>query len=133
MNKPFKTCTICGHRWEHLSDLVRDENLYINGYQASLSHSQEGFFLLTHTLDHCGTTIAVPATHLRPLYAGPHHNIKMAFTERCRGHCFYEDPLCTCGSECDMRWARDIVQILKSHGSEELFEYLKKNGAPVAA
>lgn len=119
MDKPFKICTICTHHWENLIDLIRDNNLYINGYQASFDDSMQGLFLFTHDVEECGTTFAITAGSLLDLYDGPAYTVHMALTERCDGHCLRQDDFDPCYNECDMRWARDILQILKNHGPEE--------------
>ncbi len=120
----FKTCTVCAHCWPRIVDLIRDESLYINGYQASFSDSREGLFLFTHDIDGCGTTLAISAGALKKLYTGPEHTIHMAYTERCEGHCMHGDDLAPCTNDCDMRWARDILQVLKAHGPEERLKAL---------
>lgn len=125
MKNDFKTCTICKSKWLNLIDLVRDKDLYLNGYQASFSESHEGLFLLTHDVDDCGTTMAIKAGDLIDLYDGPKHTIHMAYTEKCDGHCLDSTDMEPCTNECDMRWAREILQILKNHGPEKLLEKIK--------
>lgn len=127
MSEPFKTCTICACRWNQMADLIQDRDLFVNGYQASFDDAYEGLFLFTHTVEGCGTTFSVPASALRNLYDGPDHTIHMSFTDRCEGHCMYEADLAPCANECDMRWARDIIQVLKNHGPEEFLKRLKKS------
>lgn len=133
MDKAFKTCTICAQRWQEMFDLIRDEDLYVNGYQASFNDACEGLFLFTHDVDGCGTTFGVHAGSLEELYKGPKHTIHMAFTEQCDGHCLYEDDLAPCSNECDMRWVRDILQVLRNHGKEELLKRLEESRNPEAA
>lgn len=126
----FKTCTVCAHRWPRIADLVRDESLYINGYQASFSDAHEGLFLVTHTVDGCGTTLAIMAGALKKLYTGPEHTFRMAFTERCPGRCLHQDDLGPCSNDCDMRWVRDVLQVLRQHGPEELLKVLDASAHP---
>ena len=84
----FKTCTLCAHRWETVADLIRDNNLVVNGYQPSFSNSREGLFLLTHVVEGCGTTIGLHAGYLLNLYARSGHQVEnVAYTGHCDGHC----------------------------------------------
>jgi hypothetical protein len=133
MDQTFKTCTICSQRWDNMLDLIRDENLFINGYQASFNDAHEGLFMFTHTVNGCGTTFAIPAGKLTQLYNGPEHTIHMAYTEQCAGHCQHEEDLSPCPNDCSMRWARDILQILINHGPDELLEQLLKPSNDEAA
>lgn len=117
---PFKTCPSCHHHWQTADDLIQDRNLLVNGYQASFDDSLEGLFLLTHEVEGCGTTFAVKAGSLKYLYDGPEYTVHMALTEECEGHCLDNSDLEPCKNECDMRWARDILQILRNHGIVEI-------------
>lgn len=114
MEKAFKVCSACAHRWAQLEDWMQDENLYLNGYQASFDDVHEGLFLFTHTVEGCGTTLAIPAGKFRALYDGPAHPGSLAFTEKCNNHCVHEDDFESCNNECRMKWIRDILQILKN-------------------
>ena len=129
MKNSFKTCTTCSYHWDSLSDFIRDRNLELNGYQAAFNDAQEGLFLLTHNAAGCGTTLAIPAKSLISLYEGPEHMIHMAFTDRCDGHCMYENDYKPCFNECDMKWARDIIQILRDHGPEAFLKNLEEADA----
>ncbi|MBN2685799.1 MAG: hypothetical protein JXR40_11020 [Pontiellaceae bacterium] len=126
MSEPFKTCPRCAYCWHRMVDLIRDKNLVINGYQASFKDTGEGLFLFTHTVDGCGTTFSIPARALKKLYDGPEYTIHMALTERCKGHCLNDIDLEPCSVECDMKWARDIIQVLKNHGPEEVLKKLEE-------
>lgn len=128
MQKPFKICTTCGRRWENIGDMVRDPTLYVNGYQASFEDSREGLFLLTHNVAGCGTTLALKAGKLMPLYGGPKYSVNMAFAEGCEGHCFDLIDASACQNDCAMRWVLEILQILKAHGPEEKLITLMEAG-----
>ncbi len=127
MESTFKTCTVCARRWIKMIDLIRDGDLRVNGYQASFNDAHEGLFMLTHEADGCGTTLAIKAGDLAELYDGPEHGVHMAYTERCEGHCLNGHDLEACGNDCDMKWARDILQVLKNHGPEELLAKLEES------
>lgn len=122
MDSIFKECPACSHYWESMVDLIRDGDLFVNGYQASFNDAHEGLFLLTHNISDCGSTLAIPAGRLKELYDGPEHMVHMAYTDRCQGHCLVEDDFAPCTNECDMKWARDVLQILKNHGPEEFLK-----------
>lgn len=119
MDKPFKRCTCCDYRWENEMDLIRDRNLFVNGYQASFENSLEGLFFFTHDVEGCGTTIAIRAGDFYQLYDGPEHIVNMAHTGRCFGYCLSGDDQGECPNPCEMCWARDILKILRNHGSDE--------------
>ena len=125
MEKAFKICPNCSYRWNSMTDFIRDRNLELNGYQASFNDTHDGLFMVTHNMAGCGTTLAIPAKSLTSLYDGPEHMIHMAFTDRCDGHCMYEKDYAPCFKECDMKWARDILQILRDHGPESLLKKLE--------
>ena len=115
----FKTCSLCAHRWETVSDLIRDDNLIVNGYQPSFSKNREGLFLLTHVVEGCGTTIALQAGSLLQLYGGSKVSKQsVAYTGHCSGNCQIYGEMVECSSHCPMRWAHDIIEILKSHRPE---------------
>jgi len=114
--KGFKTCTTCSKEWGKIIDFIKDHKLDINGYQASFDESVEGLFMFTHTTDQCGTTLASKTGNFRFLYDGPDYKINNAYSETCEGHCQRVNDIEPCTQECSMRWARDILQILREHG-----------------
>lgn len=124
MVKVFKKCACCGNTWTSLSDLVRDEQVKIIGYQAAFSDSYEGLFFFSHRARECGTTIALPVSCFVNLYKGPEYTTQLACTELCGGLCqsFYDFGVCS--NECDMRWVRDIIAVLENRGPEELLARL---------
>lgn len=125
MIEDFKTCPSCSHCWRTIEDLILDKDLALNGYQASFDDIHEGLFLLTHNVAGCGTTLAIPASRLKSLCDGYEHKAHMEFTSSCEGHCMHEGDFDSCSNECDMRWARDIMQVLKNHGPEEFLKKLR--------
>ncbi len=129
----YKKCTCCAHCWKEPEDLVLDESLYINGYQASFKNADEGLFFVTHMVDGCGTTLAIPAGSLKDLYTGPEYATCMALTDLCDGHCLDRDDLAPCPNHCSMRWVRDILQLLKNHGPRELLEERMASKKPETA
>ncbi|MFZ4619079.1 MAG: hypothetical protein ACOYNS_00860 [Bacteroidota bacterium] len=68
-NQSFKQCSLCNTVWQTKDDFLTDPNLRLNGYQfTSLkfqNSSRGGVLLFTHTLEECGTTLAVYAQILK--------------------------------------------------------------------
>ncbi len=124
MVKAFKKCTCCGNAWENLIDLIRDEQVQIIGYQPAFSDSYEGLFFFAHRDKECGTTIAIPVSCFANLYEGPEYTRQLACTELCNGLCqsFYD--FGGCSKECEMRWVRDILEVLVNRGPEEVLARL---------
>jgi hypothetical protein len=87
MAKIFKKCTCCGNVWKSLSDLIRDKQVHIIGYQAAFSDSYEGLFFFAHRASECGTTIALPVSCFLNLCDGPKYAAQLAGTENCNGLC----------------------------------------------
>ena len=126
MAKSFKKCTCCGNEWKNLNDLIRDEQVQIIGYQAAFTDSYEGLFFFAHRSKECGTTIAIPVSCFATLYEGPDYTEQLACTELCNGLCqsFYD--FGGCSKECEMRWVRDIIEVLINRGPEEVLARLDK-------
>lgn len=112
---PFKTCSKCAYVWVSLRDVVVDEAIEVNGYQASFEAPEEGLVLVTHNAGQCQTTLAMVARELRPLYDGPDYPERKALTDECSRHCLYEGKLEVCEAECDMAWVRRALQYLRRH------------------
>ena len=126
MAKSFKKCTCCGTEWKNLNDLIRDEQVQIIGYQAAFTDSYEGLFFFAHRTKECGTTIAIPVSCFATLYEGPDYTEQLACTELCNGLCqsFYD--FGGCSKECEMRWVRDIIEVLINRGPAEVLARLDK-------
>ena len=126
MAKSFKKCTCCGSEWNHLNDLIRDEQVQIIGYQAAFTDSYEGLLFFAHDASDCGTTIAIPVSCFTALSEGPECSAQLACTELCNGLCqsFYD--FGECSKECQMRWVRDIIEVLINRGPDEVLARLDK-------
>lgn len=118
-HQPFKQCRVCQHCWNELSDLVKDRSLDIAGYQASFKSVEEGLILFTHLDDNCHSTLAVKAKELKELYFGPAFLVHNTGKADCKGHCLDSSDLEPCAAECDMRWVREVLQVLRSHEMPE--------------
>ena len=79
----------------------------------------EGLFFFAHRAKECGTTIAVPVSCFAKLSEGPEYTAQLAATELCTGLCqtFYDFGVCS--KDCEMRWVRDIIEVLVNRGPEE--------------
>ena len=120
----FKKCACCDNEWEYLTDLIRDEQVQLIGYQAAFSDSYEGLFFFSHRAEECGTTIAIPVSCFANLYDGPAYQAHLECTEQCNGLCqsFYD--FGACPKECNMRQVRDIIKVLVNRGPEEILARL---------
>lgn len=63
----FKNCTLCGKIWESKEKFLNDDSLNFNGHMINtkkirLGLRQEGLLIFTHHTDHCGTSLAIPAS-----------------------------------------------------------------------
>lgn len=111
----FKNCSRCEQRWRTCAEFVCDRDLETNGYQASLGHPEEGLILVTHVSGECGTTLAVLAEDLKPLYHGPLYTEFCGGGELCERHCVDEGDLEECAAPCAMSWVRVVLQYLRRH------------------
>ena len=114
-HQPFKQCRVCLRCWEELTNFVTDRSLEVNGYQASFDDVEEGLILFTHLEEGCHTTLAVRAGELKKLYSGPKYEMRNTGKESCEGHCLNTGDVGPCAAECDMRWVREVLQILRNH------------------
>lgn len=113
----FKTCSSCGTTWQSMKQFLEDKELVVEGYQASFSDSMDGLFLMTHSCEDCGSTLALKTGLFRELYHGPEFTEHRTNMPGCDGHCLNENDLEPCDQECDMRWVRDVLQMLKNYGA----------------
>lgn len=111
----FKRCSLCGKVWPQLADLVVDRDLQVTGYQACFVDPQMGLILVTHRVEGCGTTLALRVDTLRDLYDGPEHAESRTGQEFCRGYCLRHNILEECDVDCEMAWARTVLQWLRKH------------------
>ncbi len=125
----FKTCSLCETEWGDLVTFVRDEELTLKGYQPKFGSPENGLFLLTHSCEGCGSTLAIKAGMLKELHGGPFYDDLNVGKDGCERHCINQNSFEPCDQECSMRWVRDILQILKSNGAP--VEILSKNNTPL--
>ena len=111
----FKSCRVCGKKWDSLLDFVVDPLLRVEGYQAGFTDPNKGLIMVTHCEDGCGTTLAVQAELLKDLYDGPEHLERFTGKEPCRRYCLQRHLLQECDVHCDMAWVRHALQWLRNH------------------
>jgi hypothetical protein len=112
---PFKTCNMCQKTWLDAESFITDPSLKINGYQAYFDIPEDGLILFTHKAKGCGSTLAVPAGVFKPLHRGQKYLHRKNGTDVCAQHCNRVDDLDDCHAECEMRWVRDVLHILRNH------------------
>lgn len=111
----FKQCTVCGKVWPDIRDMVLDPELQVDGYQACFTDPQLGLILLTHRAPDCGNTLALVIKTLRVLYAGPVYSERQTGLEPCRDYCLRRNILEECDAECELAWARTVLQYFRRH------------------
>ncbi|MGI5816921.1 MAG: hypothetical protein ACOX9R_02370 [Armatimonadota bacterium] len=121
----FKQCSLCGHRWADLADVVVDRDLKVTGYQACFVSPEMGLVLMTHCVEDCGTTLALRVKALRELYDGPQYTELRAGQESCREYCLQHNILEECDVDCELAWMRSVLQYLRRH---ELPPHLRRRG-----
>ena len=126
----YKRCGLCHATWPSLTAFLRDPSVIIEGYQASFADPAGSLFLFTHD---CGTTLSLRADLLTNLSEHPIHFIRMTSSSSCPGYCLNDRSLAPCKNECDMRWARDIIQLLRKRSfppnMEELLGDIPESGS----
>ncbi len=109
--KPFMTCSNCGFIWKERDVFLKDDNVFIVGYQVNFVDTKAGFFLFNHI---CGTTFTLDVRVFADLYHGPVYHERLTGEESCPGHCLHKTNLEPCPSECECAYVREIIRILKN-------------------
>ena len=112
---PYKSCPLCGRIWHAPADMVCDQTLKLNGYQADVPNPEKGLLLFTHESDGCYSTIGVYAIDFRFMHDGiiyPECHFQQA---DCEGRCLDESDLEICHAHCCMAWVRDVIQYIRRH------------------
>ncbi len=106
-------CSGCNHVWKNRSEFLRDQNIVLNGYQVNFKDLQLGWFLFTHIVRSCNSTLSVPAGFFFDLYQGSIFEERKTVTEECPDYCLHQNNLERCPSACECAFVREIIQILK--------------------
>jgi hypothetical protein len=110
----FKTCPKCGFIWTTREAFLQDSSLEIIGYQVNFAELMGGVFLFNHS---CKTTLGLEVGAFEDLYKGPVFEEALVGTDNCPGHCLHEDSLKPCPAKCECAFAREIIQLFKTHSS----------------
>lgn len=112
---PFKICPLCKTAWNTREDLTHDPTVSVVGYQAIARSPEDGLFLFTHMTKDCRSTFAIPVREYRDFFAGTRYARALTGESECHGFCQDSNNLESCGAQCSMRWARDVLQFLRRH------------------
>jgi hypothetical protein len=111
----FKQCFGCGRTWGDLREFITDPRLTLHSYQTRFEDPEQGLIFVTHDIPGCGTTFAITAGLLRPLYRGPVWQECHKAQEDCLLLCVAPGQLEECDAECSMAWVRHALQYLRRH------------------
>lgn len=106
----FKICPSCGFRWESRDAFIKDENLTIIGYQASVKGLEAGIFLFNHS---CRGTLALNVASFMDLFQGSIFKERLTGSNDCPEYCLHKNDLSPCPAKCECASVREVIQILK--------------------
>lgn len=106
-------CSGCNYLWNNRSEFLEDQNIILNGYQVNFIDLTLGWFLFTHKVKSCNSTMALSATHFLDLYSGPIYQDRKTGTEECPEYCLHQDNLERCPSTCECAFVREIIQVVR--------------------
>jgi hypothetical protein len=112
----IKVCTNCGESWETMEDLLDDETLVINGYQANFKTPTEGLFIFTHKIPECQGSFAVKVNNFISLHPDPEKIAAFTpHTGKCEGYCETMESVDLCSEEnCRGRIVREVLQLVRN-------------------
>ena len=110
---PFKTCPLCHYDWQDRKKFLSDPNISLVGYQVNFGDLRAGFFLFTHEIPDCGTSMAIDAGKFTDMHDGPIFKERMEGTEACPGYCLHQTSLKPCPSHCECAYVLDVLQTVK--------------------
>lgn len=109
----FKTCGNCGACWQTRSEFVECRSIDLVGYQSNFEKIEEGLFLFNHTIDSCGSTLAIPVGKFDDLYDGKRYPEPKYGREECQKRCIDLFNLERCDQKCKYAYVREILHILR--------------------
>jgi hypothetical protein len=109
----FKACPMCNVSWATRKSFLDDSGLRLVGYQVNFEDLQAGFFLFNHDVAGCGTTIAVEAGQFLDMHSGPMFQERLDGKECCPRYCHRAQSLEPCPVQCECRYVRDVLQVVK--------------------
>lgn len=104
---------MCGFQWDTRDDLLSDESLELNGYQADFEKLEYGLFFFTHYVDGCKSTLAIPASEFLDLNTEKKYTQQKTFSEDCPQYCVDIHELRRCEAQCECAFVRNIITIIK--------------------
>jgi hypothetical protein len=110
---PFKECPGCRHLWPDRESFLSDTGLRAIGYQVNYGELNAGFFLFSHDVPGCGTSLAIKAGEFADMHKGPIFERRLANTDQCAGHCLHVKDLDPCPEKCECAYVRDVLQEVK--------------------
>ena len=123
----FKTCPMCGMKWENRETFLDDSELEFIGYQANFGLPEEGLFYFTHEAAGCGSTMAIQAEFFLSLYAGKRYTDIKMLSKECSRYCLNRDLLQRCEARCRYAYVREVSQIIKDRMQRSFDGYVKKD------
>lgn len=111
----FKSCPMCGRKWQNRQAFLDDPELEFIGYQANLGLPEEGLFYFTHIVAGCGSTMAIKVEFFLSLYTGKRYTDLKMLTKECPGHCLNRDLLQRCETRCRYAYVREVSDIIKNY------------------
>ncbi len=109
----FKTCPMCGKRWQCRDSFLDDATLNFNGYQPDFGTIKEGIFYFTHEMGHCGSTMAIKAEAFITLFKGKRYPESKKLSQECTEKCLNRKSLDRCPAHCLYAFVREVSQIIK--------------------
>jgi hypothetical protein len=112
---PFKICTTCSKQWETLEDFLADPELKLAGYQVAFENLKGGLFYFNHLHENCGTTLAIAVHEFTGLSDRPILALRGEQPGGCCPElCVRQGALDPCPVECECRWVREIMQVIRN-------------------
>lgn len=122
----FKICTSCKYEWKTLESFIGDHRLMLNGYQVNFGDPLNGFFLFTHQIPSCQSTISIPVNKFIPI--ARQQLVVQHFIPglgACPKLCLEEKNLSTCpNKECPGSRIRELLNVIKTKLNSTQIEHL---------
>lgn len=90
------------------------------GYQANFGNLVAGYFLFSHDIPECGTSLAIEAGEFTDMHDGPIFEERMTGTDDCPGYCTKPTVLDPCQNKCECAYVRDVLQTVKKWPKEHV-------------
>jgi hypothetical protein len=111
----YRECQQCGMTWESREELVRDSAIEVAAYHNAMARPEASLILLRHTHGECGGTFTVQVGDFRHYYRGVQYAGRLTGTPACSGYCLQEHELRPCDAQCELHWARVVLDCFCLH------------------